>query len=88
VASCLCASRGYVRALEEDDFGFPDKITSLAETTEALLGRCRHCGTWWERLPHYVYGYAWYRTEQRCCDLSEESAVLGAWLARRREQGL
>ncbi len=28
---CLCANRGYVRALEEDDFGFPDKVDTLAE---------------------------------------------------------
>ncbi|MFI5341362.1 MAG: hypothetical protein ACHQ7N_16175 [Candidatus Methylomirabilales bacterium] len=88
MASCLCASRGYVRALEEDDFGFPDKIASLVETPEALLGRCRECGAWWERLPHYVYGYAWYRTEQRYWDLADEAAARRAWLARRREQGL
>ena len=88
MASCLCASRGYVRALEEDDFGFPDKIVALAETAEALLGRCRHCETWWERLPHYVYGYAWYRTDRCYWDLSDESVALGVWLARRRQQGL
>ena len=88
MASCLCASREYVRALEEDDFGFPDKITALAETTEALLGRCRHCGAWWERLPHYVYGYAWYRTAQRDWDRSDEAAALARWRARRRDQGL
>jgi hypothetical protein len=33
----------------------------LAETKEALLGRCQACEASWERLPHYVYGYAWYR---------------------------
>ncbi len=64
MAPCLCADRGYVRALEEDDFGFPDKVVTLSELTDAILGRCRHCGAWWERLPHYVYGYAWYRTDQ------------------------
>ncbi len=64
MAPCLCTSRGYVRALEEDDFGFPDKVDTLAELSDAILGRCRHCGAWWERLPHYVYGYAWYRTDQ------------------------
>jgi hypothetical protein len=64
MASCLCIDRGYVRALEEDDFGFPDKVVTIAELKDALLGRCRHCGAWWERLPHYVYGYAWYRTDQ------------------------
>jgi len=84
----LCAERGYVRALEEDDFGFPDKIASLAETGEALLGRCRACGSWWERLPHYVYGYAWYRTEQGHWHPSDEPAAVHARLASRREQGL
>ena len=86
MASCLCRRRGYVRALEEDDFGFPDKIVSLAETATALLGRCRDCGAWWERLPHYVYGYAWYRTERRQWDASAESAAIIAWLAQRRAQ--
>ena len=88
MAACLCADRGYVRALEEDDFGFPEKIASLAETGEALLGRCRACGSWWERLPHYVYGYAWYRTEQGHWHPSDEPAAVHAWLASRREQGL
>jgi hypothetical protein len=45
MASCLCESRGYVRALEEDDFGFPDKIASLAETPDALLGSTAHEGS-------------------------------------------
>jgi len=83
---CLCGSRGYVRALEEDDFGFPDKIVLLAETKAALLGRCRACGAWWERLAHYVYGYAWYRTEQRFWDASAEPASVNAWLVRRRAE--
>jgi hypothetical protein len=82
--ACACARRGYVRALEEDDVGFPERIVSLAETTDALLGRCSHCGTWWERLPHYVYGYAWYRTRQADWDASGEGAAVDAWLARRR----
>jgi hypothetical protein len=81
--TCLCASRGYVRSLEEDDFGFPDKIAPLAETDAALLGRCHHCGAWWERLPHWVYGYAWYRTEQRYWDADSEPATVAAWLNRR-----
>lgn len=84
MAPCLCVSRGYVRALEEDGFGFPDKIVPLAESKEALLGRCQACGAWWERLPHYVYGYAWYRTEQRFWDSSAEPAAVNAWLARRQ----
>ena len=81
--TCLCASRGYVRSLEEDDFGFPHKIVPLAETPAALLGRCHECGAWWERLPHWVYGYAWYRTEQRYWDAASEPAAVAAWLSRR-----
>jgi hypothetical protein len=83
--TCLCAPRGYVRSLEEDDFGFPDKIAPLAETLSALLGRCRDCGAWWERLSHWVYGYAWYRTEQRYWDGSSESDAIATWLTRRGE---
>jgi hypothetical protein len=86
LTSCSCAARGYVRALEEDDFGFPAKIISLAETEGALLGRCSQCGAWWERLPHYVYGYAWYRSEPRHWDPSGEPAAISAWLERRRAQ--
>ncbi len=51
MAPCLCANRGYVRALEEDDFGFPDKVDTLAELSDAILGRCRHCGAWWSGCP-------------------------------------
>jgi hypothetical protein len=86
MTSCLCAGRGYVRALEEDDFGFPEKIVTLAEVEEALLGRCCACGAWWERLPHYVYGYAWYRTDQGFWGTSDESAAIGAWLTTRGNQ--
>jgi hypothetical protein len=75
-----------VRALEEDDFGFPEKIIALAETDEALLGRCTQCGAWWERLPHYVYGYAWYRSEPHHWDPSSEAAAVRAWHERRRAQ--
>jgi hypothetical protein len=75
-----------VRALEEDDFGFPDKIERLAEMHDGLIGRCRTCGTWWERLPHYVYGYAWYRTEQGFWNASSESAATKVWQTRRSEQ--
>ncbi len=85
MAPCSCARRGYVRALEEDDFGFPEKIEELAETGEALLSRCRECGAWWERLPHHVYGYAWYRTEQDFWGAPNERAAIEAWLGRRRE---
>ncbi len=83
---CLCANRGYVRTREEDEFGFPDKVVTLVELSDALLGRCRHCGAWWERLPHYVYGYAWYRTDQARWHPSDEALAIGAWQARRREQ--
>ncbi len=88
MAGCRCDSRGYVRALEEDDFGFPDKITPLAEIEGGLLGRCRECGAWWERLPHYVYGYAWYRTEQKHWNPSDELAAISSWRASRAGQGL
>jgi hypothetical protein len=84
---CGC-ERGYVRSLEEDDFGFPGKVEPLAETSQALLGRCRRCGAWWERLPHWVYGYAWYRTEQRYWDASDEPAAVGAWTVKRQEPGI
>jgi hypothetical protein len=79
---CTCAERGYVRSLEEDDWGFPAKVEMLAETPTAWLGRCRSCGTWWERLPHYVYGYAWYRTEPGFWAADALEAV-AAWRGRR-----
>ena len=83
---CTCADRGYVRSLEEDDFGFPAKVAPMAESAAALLGRCRTCGAWWERLPHYVYGYAWYRTEQRHWHAADEPTAVAAWRESRREQ--
>jgi hypothetical protein len=86
--TCRCADRGYVRSLEEEDFGFPSKVEPLGETGVALLGRCRYCACWWERLPHWVYGYAWYRTEQRYWDLSAETAAVAAWAARRQDPGI
>ena len=86
MAPCQCDTRGYVRALEEDDFGFPEKVVTLAEFSDALLGRCQHCGAWWERLPHYVYGYAWYRTDQTRWHPSDEGMAIRAWQTRRREQ--
>ena len=81
---CTCAQRGYVRSLEEDDWGFPGKVEPLAETSAASLGRCRSCGSWWERLPHYVYGYAWYRVERSFWGQDDASAVAG-WRESRRE---
>jgi hypothetical protein len=80
--SCTCAERGYVRSLEEDDWGLPARLEALAETPTAWLGRCRACGTWWERLPHYVYGYAWYRAEPSFFS-PDADAALAAWRARR-----
>jgi hypothetical protein len=77
MAPCLCDNRGYVRALEEDDFGFPDKVDTLAELSDAILGRCRHCGAWWERLPHYMYGNAWYRTNQARWHPSDAALAIG-----------
>jgi hypothetical protein len=82
--ACRCGDRGYVRSLEEDDWGFPAKVEPLAETQAALLGRCRHCGMWWERLPHWVYGYAWYRTDQHFWDEASLAAARAAWTARRQ----
>ena len=81
---CRCGDRGYVRSLEEDDWGFPAKVEPLAVTASALLGRCRWCGTWWERLPHWVYGYAWYRTEQSLWDEADPANAIDAWTARRQ----
>ena len=80
---CRCVERGYVRSLEEDDFGFPGKVEWIAETDSAELIRCRECGAWWEKLPHYVYGYAWYRTERRYW-ATEEDAAMSAWQERRQ----
>src|SRR5262245_15696132 len=88
VVACRCADRGYVRSLEEDAFGFPGKVEPLAETRAALLGRCRHCGAWWERLPHYVYGYAWYRTESRYWEDPTGAAAFATWIARRQNPGV
>ena len=51
---------------------------------DGLLDPRRECGACWERLCHYVYGYAWYRTEQRYWDLSDESTAIRLWLANRK----
>ena len=82
--ACRCSDRGYVRSLEEDGWGFPAKVEPLAETRAALLGRCRYCGLWWERLPHWVYGYAWYRTEQYLWGGSSVATALASWTAQRQ----
>ena len=86
--ACHCAGRRFVRSLEEDDFGLPDNVTRLAATRHASLGRCRHCGAWWERLPHEVYGYAWYQTEQGYWDASDEQRAIAGWTKDRRAQAL
>jgi len=75
---CKCKERGYVRSLEEDDFGFPARFDQMAETPSAALCRCRDCGALWERLPHWVYGYAWYKVDPRWWD------SVTAWRDRRQ----
>jgi hypothetical protein len=86
--SCHCARRRFVRSLEEDEFGLPDNVTPVAATKDASLGRCCHCGAWWERLPHEVSGYAWYQTEQGYWDAADEQRAIAGWARDRREQGL
>jgi hypothetical protein len=76
-----------VRSMEEDEFDLPNIVARLAATKEASLGRCHYCGTWWERLPHEVYGYAWYRTEQGYWDASDEQAALVALATSRQGEG-
>jgi hypothetical protein len=83
--TCHCAHRWYVRSLEEDDFGFPGVVAIIAQTKDATLHRCRVCGAWWERVPHYVYGYAWYQTEQGYWDTEDEQKALAGWAVARRE---
>jgi len=85
---CRCAARGYVRSLEEEAWGFPDKFAPLARTSAATLGTCRHCGAWWEKLPHWVYGYAWYRTERRHWVGSTDAEAIADWTARRQDPGM
>lgn len=86
--SCRCDRRGYVRSIEEDELDLPNVVAPLAATKSALLGRCRHCGAWWERLPHEVYGYAWYRTEQHYWDPADEQSAIAGWATDRQKQGL
>jgi hypothetical protein len=84
---CRCARYRFVRSIEEDDPDLPNVVVRLAATKDALLGYCRHCGTWWERLPHEVYGYAWYQTEQGYWDAADEQLAAASWATNRREQG-
>lgn len=88
--SCQCARRRFVRSLEEDEPGLPNlhTVVPLAATERALLGRCRDCGAWWERLPHEVYGYAWYQTARHFWDASDEERAIAHWADDRRAQGL
>ena len=83
--SCHCTHRWYVRSLEEDDFGFPGVVEPLVTIAEASLHRCRTCGAWWERVPHYVYGYAWYQTEQGYWDGEDAEKAIANWAVARRE---
>jgi hypothetical protein len=85
--SCSCVERRFVRSLEEDEAGLPANVNRVAATKEALLGACRVCGTWWERLPHEVYGYAWYQTKQRYWDPADPQRAIAGWTRDRQSQG-
>jgi hypothetical protein len=73
--------------MEEDELDLPRNVARLTATDRGLLGRCRECGAWWERLAHEQYGYAWYRTEQAYWDAADEQAAAAGWAASRRVQG-
>ena len=88
IATCRCAKSRFVRSLEEDDFDFPAIVAPLGATQKSTLGRCRACGTWWERIPHEVYGYAWFYTEQEYWDAADEQHAITRWASARREQGM
>jgi hypothetical protein len=78
MSQCQCATRRFVRSLEEGDVpGLPsaETVTRLASTRDALLGRCPVCGAWWERLPHHTYGYAWYQTDFHYWSADEQEAI-------------
>lgn len=85
--ACPCDRRRYVRSIEEDDpgVGLTDHVARLGETRYALLGRCRECGAWWERVPHYVYGYAWYQIDQGDWDATDEQAAIMSWTRARSQ---
>jgi hypothetical protein len=85
--ACQCAKWRFVRSLEEDDPGLPRLVSTLATTRQARLGRCSVCGAWWERLPHEVYGYAWYQTEQRYWSASDAEQAVAGWVSSRQSQG-
>ena len=86
--TCQCDRKGYYRSLDEDGPGLPTLVAQLGSTTRAFLGRCRACGTWWERLPHENYGYCWYKTQQGYWNASDEALAIAGWTSARREQGL
>jgi hypothetical protein len=86
--TCQCARSRFVRSLEEDEFNFTELVAPLGATRKSSLGRCRACGTWWERIPHDVYGYAWFPTEQEYWNAGDEQAAVAAWASARVEQGM
>ena len=86
--TCQCDRKGYYRSLDEDGPGLPTLVAQLSATARAFLGRCRECGTWWERLPHENYGYCWYKTHQSYWDAGDEQLAVAGWASARREQGL
>ena len=86
--TCQCARSRFVRSLEEDEFNFAELVAPLGATSKSSLGRCRACGTWWERIPHDVYGYAWFPTEQGYWNAGDEQAAVAAWASARVEQGM
>lgn len=86
--NCKCGIRGFVRSLEEDEIGLTTHVQPLTSTAKALLGRCAICGAWWERLPHEVYGYAWFRTQQRYWDAGDTVRAASAWSVSRQAEGL
>ena len=86
--ACQCARSRFVRSLEEDDFHFDTLVVPLGATRKSSLGRCRECGTWWERIPHDVYGYAWFYTEQGYWDAADVDRAVAGWASARVEQGM
>jgi len=86
--ACQCARSRFVRSLEEDEFGFPEIVAPLGATQKSSLGHCRACGTWWERIPHEVYGYAWFYTEQAYWNVADQELAVARWADARREQGM
>jgi hypothetical protein len=84
---CSCGDRRFVRSLEEDEAGLPGNLDRVAATNQALLGACRPCGTWWERLPREVYSYAWYQTKQRYWDPADSQEAIAGPAGDRQSPG-